>query len=180
MCHLKALTPGIQTWPNANGKYVFIPKEALSTHLHLRCKWWIFVIKMIHYQSICKKNRKVTTPQTHDTASMMQHALTRSVGVICLSRYLQHLTLTGSQMLKHYNYLITNSIYRDRETSRTRLCKYRAIPACNRDNSMLTNGTIKRLTAPVTQTPSTAEPLALMLFPTKKDAEIILTLHDSA
>jgi hypothetical protein len=31
-------------------------------------------------------------------------------------------------------YLITNFINRDRETSRTRLCKYRAIPACNRDS----------------------------------------------
>jgi hypothetical protein len=40
----------------------------------------------------------------------MQHALTRSVVVINLSRYLQTLTLTGYQMLKHYNHLITNII----------------------------------------------------------------------
>jgi hypothetical protein len=31
--------------------------------------------------------------------------LTRSVGVICLSRYLQHLTVTGYQTLKQSNYL---------------------------------------------------------------------------
>ncbi len=36
--------------------------------------------------------------------------ITRSVGVICLSRYLQHLTLTGYQTLKHYNHLIPNII----------------------------------------------------------------------
>ena len=31
--------------------------------------------------------------------------LTRSVGVICLSRYLQHLTLTGYKALKQPDYL---------------------------------------------------------------------------
>ena len=33
--------------------------------------------------------------------------LTRSVGVICLSRYLQHLTMTGYKTLKNHIHLIT-------------------------------------------------------------------------
>src|SRR5659263_705482 len=112
-------------------------------------------------QSICKKNSRVTTPQSHDTVSMMQQLLTRSVGVICLSRYLQHLTLTGYKTLIQPNYL-TFIIYRDRKTSRTLLCKYRAIPGGppgqlhthNRDNQP--DG-LRR----VTQTPSTAVPLGV-------------------
>ena len=35
----------------------------------------------------------------------LNQLLTRSVGVICLSRYLQHLTLTGYKTLKQPNYL---------------------------------------------------------------------------
>src|SRR5659263_750132 len=83
---------------------------------------------MSHYQAICKKNPRVTTPQSHDTVSIALHLITRSVGVICLSRYLQHLTLTGYKTLKQPNYLYTFVIYRDRNTSRTLLCKYSAIP----------------------------------------------------
>src|SRR5659263_720019 len=94
---------------------------------------------MSHYQAICKKNPRVTTPQSHDTVSIALHLITRSVGVICLSRYLQHLTLTGYKTLKQPNYLYTFVIYRDRKTSRTLLCKYRAIPACHRDSFLARN-----------------------------------------
>ena len=59
--------------------------------------------------------------------------LTRSIGVICLSRYLQNLTVTVYQTLKQPNYLYTLVLYRDRRTSRTRQRKYCAILACHRD-----------------------------------------------
>jgi hypothetical protein len=36
----------------------------------------------------------VTTPQSHDTVAIVLQALTRSIGVICLSQYLQHLIWT--------------------------------------------------------------------------------------
>ena len=59
-----------------------------------------------HYQTIWIKNRKVTLPQTHDTLSMVLRALTRSIGVICLSQYLQHLIWTVWLMLKNHKHLI--------------------------------------------------------------------------
>ena len=61
------------------------PNDTLPSHLH--------------------KSHSRTTPRSNDTWSMMQHALTRSVGVICLSRYLQHLTLTGYKIIKPYSLL---------------------------------------------------------------------------
>src|SRR5659263_285781 len=89
--------------------------------------------------------------------------LTRSVGVICLSRYLQHLTLTGYKTLKQPNYLYTFVIYRDRKTSRTLLCKYRTIPGgppglfpCSQLGQ--STGGLRR----VAQTPSTAVPLGVI------------------
>ena len=71
-----------------------VTNDTLSTHLHLSCKWWIFVIQKKHYQTICREKSKVTTPQSHDKVAMGQQLLTRSIGVICLSQYLQHLIWT--------------------------------------------------------------------------------------
>jgi len=66
-------------------------------------------------------------------------------------------------------------MYRDRKTSRTLLCKYRAIPACHRDNSMLATGTVNRMAAPVTQTPSIAVPLgAINSTPTTMTTPLII------
>ena len=87
-----------------------VTNDTFSTHSHLRCKWWEFVIQMTHCQAICIKNPRVTTPQSHDTLAIVLQALTRSVVVINLSRYLQPLILTGYQKLKHYKHLITNII----------------------------------------------------------------------
>jgi len=51
-------------------------------------------------------------------------------------------------------------LYRDRDKAIAhRDGKYRAIPACHRDNSLPTNGTSNRLAAPVTQTTPIAVPL---------------------
>ena len=53
-------------------------------------------------------------------------------------------------------------MYRDNSiTHAHRDSKNCAIPACHRDNSLLKNGTRNRMATPVTQTPSTAEPLGL-------------------
>ena len=60
--------------------------------------------------------------------------ITRSVGVICLSQYLQ-VTLTGYETLKHSNHLSTNYLYRDRDKALAHHDgKYCAIPACHRDS----------------------------------------------
>ena len=94
------------------------------------------------------------------TVLILLRRLTRSVGVICLSQYLQ-VTLTGYETLKHSNHLSINYLYRDRDKALAhRDRKYCAILACHRDSSLPTNGTRNRLAAPVTQTPSTAVPLA--------------------
>jgi hypothetical protein len=53
-------------------------------------------------------------------------------------------------------------LYRDRDKALAhRDGKYRAIPACHRDNSLLTTGAVNRMASPVTQTPSIAVPLCL-------------------
>jgi hypothetical protein len=51
---------------------------------------------------IDKEDRFVTTNGLTKNIALV---ITRSVGVICLSRYLQHLTLTGYKILKQLNYL---------------------------------------------------------------------------
>jgi len=104
---------------------------------------------MILYQSICIKNRKVTTPQSHDTVAIVLQALTRSVVVINLLRYLQTLTLTGYQKLKHYKHLITNIIvtrYLNQPHATLQIPRHTS--AAHRDKSMLTTGTINRWIAP--------------------------------
>jgi len=51
-------------------------------------------------------------------------------------------------------------LYRDRDKALAhRDSKYCAIPACYRDNSLPTNGTVGRIAALVTQTTTTAVPL---------------------
>ena len=69
-------------------------------------------------------------------------------------------TLTGHKTLKYSNYLITIYLYRDRDKALAqRDGKYCAIPACYRDRSLPTNGTVGRIAALVTQTTTTAVPL---------------------
>jgi hypothetical protein len=117
------------------------------------------VIQFKPYQSICKENPKVTNPQSHDTVSMMQHVLTRSVGVICLSRYLQHLTLTGYKRLNNliiYKLSSYTAIAKPAARDFANTAPYRLATVIP---SLLTIRTSKRLAAPLTQTPSTAEPL---------------------
>jgi len=69
--------------------------------------------------------------------------------------------LTGYQKLKHSNYLITISLYRDSTKALAQHDgKYCAIPACHRDSFQSLPGQfLGRLAAPVTQTTSTAVPL---------------------
>src|SRR5659263_66611 len=112
---------------------------------------------------MCIKNRKVTLPRSHDTVSMVLHALTRSVGVICSSRYLQHLTLTGYQMLKLYKHLITNFIVtrsQNQPHPTLQIPRHTRRPTgtipCSQPG--LSTGGLRR----VTQTPSTAVPLGVM------------------
>jgi hypothetical protein len=69
-------------------------KKDIINQLAFECKWGECVVQMKQYQSICKKNSRVTTPPSHDTVAIVLRALTRSVGVICLSQYLQHLIWT--------------------------------------------------------------------------------------
>ena len=110
----------------------------------------------IHLQ----KKTKVTNPQSHDTVSMMQHVLTRSVGVICLSRYLQHLTVTGYKRLNNliiYKLSSYTAIAKPAARDFANTAPYRLATVIR---SLLTIRTSKRLAAPLTQTPSTAEPLA--------------------
>ena len=69
-------------------------------------------------------------------------------------------TLTGYKIYKHSNHLSTNCLYRDStKTHAHHDSKYCAIPACYRDNSLPTNGTVGRIAALVTQTTTTAVPL---------------------
>jgi len=69
--------------------------------------------------------------------------------------------MTGHETFKQLSFLSTDYLYRDStKTSPHRDGKNCAIPACHRDNSLLKNGTRNRMAAPVTQTPSTAVPLA--------------------
>jgi hypothetical protein len=68
--------------------------------------------------------------------------------------------MTGHETFKQSNLLSTNYMYRHRDKALAHLdSKNCAIPACHRDNALLKNGTRNRMAAPVTQTPSTAEPL---------------------
>jgi len=72
--------------------------------------------------------------------------------------------MTGYESFKHSNLLSTKCLYRYRDKALAhRDRKNCAIPACHRDNSLLKNWTRKRMAAPVTQTPSTAEPLAQII-----------------
>jgi hypothetical protein len=105
------------------------PNETLSIHLH--------------------KESSGDNSATHDTVSMMQHVLTRSVGVICLSRYLQHLTLTGYKKLKHYKHLITCIIVtRSQNQPHPTLQIPRHTRRPTGTLSLLTTGTINRWSAP--------------------------------
>jgi len=101
------------------------------------------------------------------------------LGVICLSRYLQHLTLTGYQTLypvKYSNAVMSSALFhRVNNLIIYKLSSYTAIakPAApyfaktapyrfaTGTLSLLTNGTINQMAAPVTQTPSIAVPLCL-------------------
>jgi hypothetical protein len=140
-----------------------VTNDTFSSHFHLTCKWWEFIIQMIHYQSICTKNQSGDNSTSHDTVEMGQQLLTRSVVVINLSRYLQTLTLTGYQKLKHYKHLITNIIVTRYLASASSAQPHATLPArltpvgqantapypaAHRDSSILTTGTINRWITP--------------------------------
>ena len=86
-------TPGFNRDQMQIGKNI-VTNDTLSNPLAFECKWREFVIQMTHYQAICEENPKVTTPLSNDTVAMGQQLLTRSVVVIYLSWYLQHLIWT--------------------------------------------------------------------------------------
>ena len=75
-----------------------------------RANGWTFYSAWHFPNSFARKTNRGTIPSSHDTWPIAKHVLTRSVVVINLSRYLQTLTLTGYQKLKHYKHLITNII----------------------------------------------------------------------
>jgi hypothetical protein len=73
-------------------------------------------------------------------------------------------TLTGYETNKHLNHLSNNYLYRDSTKAHAhRDRKYCAIPACYRDCFLPTNGTSGRIGALVTQTTTTAVPLAVRM-----------------
>jgi hypothetical protein len=60
-----------------------------------------------HYKTLpthLQKKSQVTLPSSHDTVAIGQKLLTRSIGVICLSQYLQHLLWTRDILHLHFNH----------------------------------------------------------------------------
>jgi len=96
---------------------------------------------------------------------MVQHVLTRSVGVICLSQYLQTLIWTVKYMLKNHKHLIPFVIvtrYLNQPHPTLQILRHTRWPTgttpCSQPGQ--STGGLRR----VTQTPSTAVPLAKITF----------------
>jgi len=126
MCHEKATLPGHLAEPNANGREGVSGKEVINPSA--------FALQMVRMHnsnetlSIHLQEKSLgDNSANHDTVSTVLRVLTRTIGVICSSQYLQS-NRDRVQTLKLSNNLITISLYRDRQTARARDGKYCAVP----------------------------------------------------
>ena len=76
-------------------RLTIVTTDTFSAHLHLVCKWWQCVIQFIRIMPFARRTQRGTIPLSHDTWPTAKHILTRSVKVIYLSQYLQHLLWTS-------------------------------------------------------------------------------------
>ena len=134
-----------------------------------RANGWTFYSAWHFPNSFARKTNRGTIPSSHDTWPIAKHVLTRSVVVINLSRYLQHLIWTSDILLKSFNHLITFIILtRSHKQPHPTLQIMRHTSFLPGQFPGLTGHMTGRLAALVTQTPSIAVPLAVMDSPSNQ------------
>ena len=87
-----------------------VTTDTFSSHMHLTCKWWYLIFRMILYQSICTEN------QSGDNSFITWHLTNRQTCTNTVNMVKKLVTIFASHLdsfivkNNHFKYLISTAI----------------------------------------------------------------------